>query len=418
MKVLDIIVCALALVSVVLCQRIITHSLDNQERKTDYAELNDIKYGLLSIASWKEQLSMILAEEIDKLYQSKATEQLLRQQIEAVLNKLIDQIERKIKEEHSDTLGGQIAQSLLSTFVDLDQLKKGIPEYTDTVIRELKKTKTREQVKAVLNKQIQEYSNQTFDIHDTSLLHRIVQKTGAEDIATAKHILAQDIAATKRLIARETVLLIVLAVIPFAVYGLSKATLSLPRIAFLLLPLLMLLAGGVGTPAIDLEAKISHIRFILMTHPVQFENQILYFKSKSILQVFRTLIAYQDLQMKLVGILVITFSVVFPLLKIAASVVHHLDYRHASRNRVIEFFVIKSGKWSMADVMVVALFMAYIGFDGVINDQLQELNFAVKDLAMLTTNGTSLQPGFYLFLAYTLLAIVFSGLLTRTPRTL
>jgi len=34
---------------------------------------------------------------------------------------------------------------------------------------------------------------------------------------------------------------------------------------------------------------------------------------------------------------------------------------------------------------------------------------------ILTTNGTALQPGYYLFLTYTLLALFLSGYLTRKP---
>ena len=67
----------------------------------------------------------------------------------------------------------------------------------------------------------------------------------------------------------------------------------------------------------------------------------------------------------------------------------------------------------MADVMVVAIFMAYIGFNGVIADQLGHLNSASEKMVLLTTNGTSLQPGYYLFLTYTLLALFLSELLTR-----
>jgi hypothetical protein len=69
----------------------------------------------------------------------------------------------------------------------------------------------------------------------------------------------------------------------------------------------------------------------------------------------------------------------------------------------------------MADVMVVAMFMTYIGFNGIITDQLVQLNSSTRELEILTTNGTSLQPGFYLFLTYTLLALFMSGFLTRKP---
>jgi hypothetical protein len=166
---------------------------------------------------------------------------------------------------------------------------------------------------------------------------------------------------------------------------------------------------------IDLEAKISQMSFVLMGHPIHFENQVLYFQSKSILDVFWIMIIHQDIQMKFVGVLLITFSIFFPLLKIVSSLGYYYNYHRARENPVIKFFILKSGKWSMADVMVVAIFMTYIGFNGIITNQLGQLSSAAQDLEILTTNGTSLQPGYYLFLTYTLLALFLSGFLTRKP---
>ena len=51
----------------------------------------------------------------------------------------------------------------------------------------------------------------------------------------------------------------------------------------------------------------------------------------------------------------------------------------------------------MADVLVVAIFMAYIGFNGIISNQLGKLSTQSEDVMVLATNGTSLQPGFYIF---------------------
>jgi hypothetical protein len=70
----------------------------------------------------------------------------------------------------------------------------------------------------------------------------------------------------------------------------------------------------------------------------------------------------------------------------------------------------------MADVMVVAMFMAYIGFNGIVDSQFDELRTAGQDLVILTANGTSPQQGYYLFLTYTLLALFLSGFLTRKPQ--
>ena len=58
----------IVIASIILCQQIISNSITNQNNKNDYAELNHVKYGLLSIEEWKLQITVILADEINKLY--------------------------------------------------------------------------------------------------------------------------------------------------------------------------------------------------------------------------------------------------------------------------------------------------------------------------------------------------------------
>jgi hypothetical protein len=61
--------------------------------------------------------------------------------------------------------------------------------------------------------------------------------------------------------------------------------------------------------------------------------------------------------------------------------------------------------------------MAYIGFNGIISSQLGHLrSVADQEVVILTTNATALQPGYYLFLTYTLLALFLTGFLTRKPQ--
>jgi hypothetical protein len=414
MKLFNIILSAISVIAaVLLCQQIISNSVINQQNKNDYAELNHVKYGLLSIDEWKRQVTVILAAEINKLYLSRANERVIRKHIETLLNTLIDQVDKKIRKDNSETAGGRLSQSFIDLFVNLKEIKKGIPEYTDAVMHELTKTKTKHQVKAVLRKQLEKYSKLTFDFQDTPELTRILLRTGSADVETARVKLNDQIALKHDLIVKEEILLILLAVLLFVVSGFSKESLTPSRYASLVLILVVLLSAGVTTPTIDMEAKISQMSFMLLGNPVHFENQVLYFQSKSILDVFRIMIEHREIKMKLVGILLITFSIIFPLLKIASTLGFYFDIRHARRNPVIRFFVLYSGKWSMADVMVVAIFMAYIGFDGIIANQLSHLNSSGEELVLLTTNGTSLQPGYYLFLTYTLLALFLSELLTK-----
>lgn len=402
--------------SVILCQQIISNSLSNQKNKNDYAELNDVKYGLFSIEEWKRQITVILAEEINKLYLSRANERVLRKHIEVLLNTLIDKVDKTIREGNAGSAGGLVTQSFMNIFINLDDIKKGIPEYAEAVIHELTKSKTRHQIKTMLNEQLEAYSKQTFDRQATSELSRILLRTDSTDIEGARIRLNEEISVKDDLSSKEVILLIILSVILFALSGFSKPPLAPSRYILLVLSLIILLIAGVTTPMIDMEAKISQMSFMLMGHPIHFENQVLYFQSKTILDVFWIMITHQDIQMKFVGVLLITFSIIFPLLKIASSLGYYYNYRQARANPVIGFFVLKSGKWAMADVMVVAIFMAYIGFHGIITSLFGQLSSAGQELVILTTDGTSLQPGYYLFLTYTLLALFLSGFLTRKPQ--
>ena len=62
----------------------------------------------------------------------------------------------------------------------------------------------------------------------------------------------------------------------------------------------------------------------------------------------------------------------------------------------------------MADVMVVAIFMAYIGFSGIVSEQLGQLDSLTKNADILTTNQSSLETGFFMFSAFVLLSLVIS----------
>lgn len=403
------------IVSAVLCQQIIANSIANQKNKSDFAELNHAKYGFLSIDEWKAKITPIIEFEINKLYLSKTTEQALRKHIETLMSTLIDKVDKNIREANAETFKGRVKQSFINAFVKVDDVKKGIPEYADAVIKEMTKPATERQIKEVLSEQLKNYSEHTFDLQDTSELNRILQRTGSDNIESARSKVDEDILAKGNLIIEETIALITLAVILFALAGFNYQPLLPAQYMLLVLSLIILLIAGVTTPMIDMEATISQINFELLGHPVRFENQVLYFQSKSILDVFWIMITHKAPQMKFVGALLVTFSILFPLLKIASSLVHYYNYRNARENRVINFFVFQSGKWSMADVMVVAIFMAYIGFNGIITSQFGKLKSASEELAVLTTNATSLQPGFYLFLTYTLLALFLSVFLSRKP---
>ncbi len=272
--------------SVMLCHQIISNAIINQQDKNDYAELNHVKYGLFSVDEWKRQINAILAEEIDKLDLSRTDERELRKHIEVLLNTLIDKVYKKIREENEGSAGGRLKQSIINMLVSPEDVKKGIPEYADAIMHEMTKSKTKGQIKTMLNKQLEQYFNQTFDTQNTARLSSILLRTGSNDIKSARIKLNRTILDKDDLIVKEAVVLIILSVILFALSGFSKQTLAPSQYILLVLSLIILLIAGVTTPMIDMEAKISQMSFMLMGHPILFENQVLYFQSKSILDVF------------------------------------------------------------------------------------------------------------------------------------
>ncbi|MES3038806.1 MAG: paraquat-inducible protein A [Bdellovibrionota bacterium] len=403
-------------VTVWLTYEIISVSKENQINKQDYAEINNIKYGLFSINSWKDQLAAIISAEISNFDLTRRNEKQLKQLIESQLNILIDKVSEKIKQKNSEAgAKGKIKQALINSFVDIDAIKEGIPEYADAMMAEMKKTNTERKLKSVVKSKVDQYFRKTFEAEDVTQFDRIIVRVGATDMEGARRNLDQNIADAEKLLYMQAWALIACAVALFLLAGVRRRPLSRFYFIILLLTLFLLLITGVTTPMIDLIAKISEMSFTLMDHPISFLNQVLYFQSKSIIDVFLIMILHPDIQMKVVGILLVAFSIVFPLCKMLSSMIYHYNYREMRNNKFVTFFVLKSGKWSMTDVLVVAIFMAYIGFNGIITNQFGKLKMVESDVTLLTTNGTSLQPGFYIFLTYAILALFLSSFLMRKP---
>jgi hypothetical protein len=172
---------------------------------------------------------------------------------------------------------------------------------------------------------------------------------------------------------------------------------------------------GVVLPMIEIDARISEINFSMLGETVSFSNQVLYYKSKSILEVVRLMLTQGGFDLLIVGLFILLFSVVFPISKLV-SITLQVIKPGLSSNKVINFLVNKTGKWSMADVMVVSIFMAYIGFSGILTEQLGQIESMTAKIDILTTNKSSLQTGFVSFFCFAVLGILISSKLKSTSK--
>lgn len=67
----------------------------------------------------------------------------------------------------------------------------------------------------------------------------------------------------------------------------------------------------------------------------------------------------------------------------------------------------------MADVYVIAIFIAYIGFQGILDHQLSNVNRETESLVSISTNKTSLQPEFIIFIGFVLFSLILSTILKK-----
>ncbi len=394
---------------------LITRARTLQKSKVEYTELNHFRYGLFSVDEWKKQLSTIVSDEINGLSFKGDTAATLKGHLEKQLAILIDKIAVRIKNQNYKTTKGWLKQSFIESFVDVNEIKKGIPEYSAAMMKEISSKKTEKDIKGLLKENVDKYMSESFDKVDDSARQKVIQKFGHGDVEVAKVMLEKKLHRGEDRGREKAFIMIGLAAALFLLLGFSRKPLTPPEYFILTLSLLVLMLTGILTPMIDMEARISELSFVLFDHEVSFHDQVLFFQSKSILDVFHIMITHKELQMKLVGVLLVTFSVLFPLLKMFSTLFYYYDYCSARSHKLVKFFVEKSGKWSMADVLVVAIFMAYIGFNGIINSQMKNIQEAGSGVDVLTTNGTHLEPGYYVFLAYAVLAMFLSNFLKNRP---
>lgn len=402
--------------AVVLSLQIILMAKEHQKVKIDLSEINNIRYGLLNVDEWAEQVAYILTEKINEFEVTPENREQLETSVSNVLYTLIDEVEKLMEERTSGSFSG-VKKWIAGFAVDMEQLRDSVPSFSRTVVQELDKPETKSLLQKYLNEKLEDFTASTYNRDHTDLLNELLLKYECDGKEACKELLNERL--DKKEEALNLRVLILLGVVLFA-FLLNLLPRRKPpnqvQSILLILSSLCLLLGGIITPMIELEARIDMLLFQLLGEEVVFRNNIIFFQSKSITDMVRILMTDGSVQMIFVGILIFTFSIVFPSVKLICSYLYSLNNEKIKSNKLIQFFVVKSGKWSMADVMVVAIFMAYIGFNGIVGSQMANLSRSSEPIEILTTNGTHLTGGFYLFLFFCLSSLFLSSALTRKPK--
>ena len=410
--------CLLTLMTV-LSWQLISQLRYHQQLVTDLAELRHVRYGMLNANHWVQQISKIVEIKIQEIDLEGEKREAAKAAIENILDTLLTEADRYIREHHKsgdwwDRTTGRVKESMRNTLMDIDTVKAGIPEYAEQILVELENPQTRDEINIFLAGFVSDFAASSFGVVDDTIRDAIRSENDCAGTVTECKLLIRDRLNSVDSRARFTALLILLCA-ALMLWLVSRIHEKRSPLIWMLLcgAALILLLCGLFTPMLEVEAQIEHLRFVLLDYPVEFFNEVLYFQSKSIFDIVSLMMAKRTPDMMLLALLLVTFSVIFPMLKLLASAVYAYNPGPLREQALVKFFALKSGKWSMADVMVIAILMAYIGFNGMISSQLDLISRGAisSDISVLTTNGTALQPGFFMFLSFCVFSLFLSSLL-------
>lgn len=387
-----------------------TYNLETNKRalKADIIELSDIKYGLFNVDRWEEQFAEIITKKLKELKLTGKDRAEAGEKIRTFLYESIEKFEGsyKAENERKNEFGFSLRNIGADFFNIFGEFKERVPTITEDILDFLEKEENRDNIKKYILNQIHIYKNETFQKINYETYNTILLKYDAETEALCKPLIQEKLNTIKekQLIANSVLLVAFACVLLIILFDKKQSNL---KITIYILAAIHLLILGVFLPMIDIDARISTMELQLMGEPISFKDQVLYYKSKSIMEVSKVMLSQGKAKVMVVGILVLLFSVIFPVSKLISSLLLVFK-RSLENNKIVRFLVFKSGKWSMADVMVVAIFMSYIGFTGIISSQLNQLENITENLNILTTNESELQNGFFFFMGFVILSIFIS----------
>jgi hypothetical protein len=382
--------------------------------KKDYSEVNNIEFGLLSVDEWSNNVSEIVIAKIKEFHFTIAQKDTLEKEINKVLNSLVTQAVGMINEKQK-TIGGKLKKFAFNSFVDVDKIRARLPEFSKTIIATVTKPQNKEKLKFIATSKINEMTSETCDsLGSINARDSILIRYKMDQESFNKRVVGINMDYEKKTY-HNTFILIGIILFFILIWVLVRNQPSLHTSLFIMSVILaiIVLITGITSPMIEIDARIKELNFTLIGKSLIFKDQILFYQSKSILDVIHILIATKKPDSMLVGGLIFIFSVIFPTTKLLTANIYLLGSDKIRKNKFVNFFAFKSGKWSMADVMVIAIFMAYIGFKGILDSQLEDISMKTKNLSSIATNETSLQPGFILFVSFVLFSLLLSVILNK-----
>ncbi|RZM29001.1 MAG: 2-methylisocitrate lyase [Pedobacter sp.] len=392
-------------------------SSEQERLKEDYAMFNNITFGVFSVDLWREKIAGIITQKIKGFKVTDEQKKEMRQQVEKQLHGMVDQVVQEFNKPQKG-IAGKLKKFAFKQFVDPQELHAQVPSFARIIMARINSPKATQKLKGIATSKFEELAEQTYDSTETAyakMTRHLFKEHGVKDgQAFNKHLEArlENIRKVTYNYAYAMLGCVAFAVLVWLILR-KKAHLHTSLFVMSLLFALALLVVGVTVSIIEVDARLSSLEIFLMGEKLTFHNQVLFFQSKSIYGISEVLIQQPKPDSITVGILMILFVIILPILRMTARGIHLLCKPPIAENGVTRYFAFESGKWDMADVMVVGIAMTYIGLNGILKSQLTDLNIKNEFLTTATVNYTALQPGYIIFVGYVIFAFNLSYLLKK-----
>ena len=397
----------------------LTHNINDQ--KYDFAEINKINYGLFNIDIWKDKIFSIIERKAGDFEFNANDLSGFKTQIEGYLyglhkdyiesGKLVEMFMANDKQDNKMVgMFMKLFKGNIESQVKNIDFKSKIPGIANQMMKEFEKKipELKKQItKQVSDMLVKESTSKLNDKRDVIYSKYEVTTLEETNALIESNVIEAEIKSNNliKIILAALILAVLLCLVTTKILSFKWAMvwLTICCVAFLSL--------GLALPMIELDARLSDVDLKLIGEEMHFDEQVMYYQSKSIIDVTRTLLE-AGLDMKIVGLLILLFSIVFPFLKMVLTT-WYLFVKKARDSKFIKLVIFYLGKWSMADVFVVAIFMSYIGFYGLLNSQLSGMARGSDSVSIVTVNYSSLAPGVIFFTLYCIFSILMSTLIHR-----
>lgn len=392
-----------------------------QDTKRDYAAVNSITFGIFSVDSWRDKITTVVDSQINNYQITAKQKRALQVAIEKELRNLVAKTAAEINKPQKN-IGGKLKKLAFNAIVNVDTLQKQVPPFARTIVSRLTSPNSTERLKGIVSSKLDQLERQTYDstaeAYQTLSKH-LLKKYRVNTVDSLNQMLDRQVEQVHHTSYNYAYAMFGCVLLALVLWWLLRSKVHLQTVLFIVSLLLafVLLLIGITAPIIEVDARISSMHFPLLGQQVGFENQVLFFQSKSLVGIISTLISQPKPDAVVVGWLIGLFVVLLPAIMLIATGLHVSCGTRIANQRVIKYLTYEAGKWNMADVMVVGILMTYMGLNGILKSQLSGLNMQGDGLQLVTINNSYLQPGYFIFVAYVVYETVLRRILKYQLKT-